>query len=276
MIGVVIILIFLRDTPESMGLPPVEIYKGEETAKALAEETREREPYWQVVREYIFKNPFMWVISIANATTYLLRWVQMKWGPTFLQEAKGISVIDSGWLGFGSEMAGMVSALIAGYIADKYFRGRAGRVCAIAMALMTGVIWLFWKTPKGSPWRASALFIVMGFLLYVPQMLIAAMAMNLGTKRASAAAVGMTGLFGYVATVPAGWGVGYLADHGLRLFGHQVLQRGWSGPFSLMLGCAIATLILMLTTWNVGAHPHPHGEVVSEEDLPMHTDRNAQ
>jgi OPA family glycerol-3-phosphate transporter-like MFS transporter/OPA family sugar phosphate sensor protein UhpC-like MFS transporter len=115
----------------------------------------------------------------------------------------------------------------------------------------------------------------MGFLLYVPQMLIAAMAMNLGTKRASAAAVGMTGLFGYVATVPAGWGVGYLADHGLRLFGHQILQRGWSGPFILMLACAILTLILMATTWNVGAHPHTHGETVSDESKPLHLDPEA-
>ena len=242
--GVVVILTYLRDTPESMGLPPVEVYKGEETPQQIAVEIKAAEPYSKVVWEYVLLNPYMWIISTANATTYLLRWVQMKWGPTFLQEAKGLSVVASGWLGFGSEMAGMVSALIGGYIADRYFRGRAARVCAIAMALMTGVIYLFWKTPKSSPWTATALFIVMGFLIYVPQMLIAAMAMSLGTKRASAAAVGMTGLFGYLATVPAGWGVGWMADH-----------YGWSGPFRLMIICAFATLVLMLITWNVGAHP---------------------
>jgi sugar phosphate permease len=186
----------------------------------------------------------MWIISIANLLVYVLRWVQMKWGPTFLQEAKGLSVITSGWLAFGSEMAGMCSALIAGYVADRYFRGRAGRVCVIAMLLMTGVIYLFWMTPKGSPWIATSLFILMGFLLYIPQMLIAAIAMNLGTKRASAAAVGMTGLFGYLSTIIAGWGVGWMADH-----------YGWGGPFALMLGCAIGTLLLMLATWNIGAHP---------------------
>jgi OPA family glycerol-3-phosphate transporter-like MFS transporter/OPA family sugar phosphate sensor protein UhpC-like MFS transporter len=244
LIGVIIIAVFLRDTPESLGLPPVEIYKSEESPRDLAVETKVDEPYWHVVREYIFKNPYMWIISIANALVYLLRWTQMKWGPTFLQETKGMSVVVSGWLGFGSEMAGLVSALIGGYIADRYFRGRAGRVCVIAMALMSVAIYFFSKLPKGNPWSATALFISMGFLLYVPQMLIAAMAMNLGTKRASAAAVGMTGLFGYVATVPAGWGVGWMADH-----------YGWKGPFTLMLACAIGTLLLMATTWNVGAHP---------------------
>jgi len=244
MLGAAIILLFLRDTPESLGLPPVELYKREETPRELAQEVKIDEPYWRVVGEYIFKNPYMWVISIANLLVYVMRWEQMKWGPTFLQEAKGLTVVTSGWLGFGSEMAGMISALLGGFIADRLFRGRAGRVCVIAMILMTGVIYLFWMTPKGSPVIATVLFIAMGFLLYVPQMLIAAMAMNLGTKRASAAAVGMTGIFGYMSTIIAGWGVGWMADH-----------YGWGGPFALMLACAVGTLLLMLTTWNVGAHP---------------------
>jgi OPA family glycerol-3-phosphate transporter-like MFS transporter/OPA family sugar phosphate sensor protein UhpC-like MFS transporter len=244
LVGVIIIFIFLRDTPESLGLPPVEIYKNEETPRELNQETKAGESYGRVVWDYILTNPFMWIISIANALVYLLRWVQMKWGITFLQEDKGLSLQVSSWLGFGSELAGLVSALIGGYIADRLFRGRAGRVCVIAMALMAVTIYYFAKLPKGHPWWATAMFITMGFFLYIPQMLIAAMAMTLGTKRASAAAVGMTGLFGYVATVPAGWGVGWMVDH-----------YNWKGPFALMLACALGTMLLMLTTWNVGAHP---------------------
>ena len=244
LVGVIIILIFMRDTPPSLGLPPVEVYKGEESPKELAAETKAGEPYWHLVRDYILLNPFMWIVSSANFLVYMLRWIQMKWGPTFLQQAKGMSVVKSGWLSSGSEMAGLVSALMAGIIADRVFGGRAGRVCVFAMLGMTAAIYAFWKTPADSPTTATALFIVMGFFLYVPQMLIAAIAMNLGTKRASAAAVGMTGLFGYLATIPAGWGVGWMADH-----------YGWDGPFALMFACAIGTAVLMALTWNVGAHP---------------------
>lgn len=263
--GALIIVLFLRDTPGSLGLPPVEVYKGEETPEELAAELKEPveaaatdgvisyEPspaagemtYWQVVVEYIFKNPYMWVISFANLSVYVLRYAQLTWGPTFLQENKGVSVVASGWLSFGSEMGGMCGALVAGFVADKLFRGRAGRVCVIAMALMAGVIWMFWATPKSQPILAGALFVVMGFLLYVPQMLIAAMAMNLGTKRASAAAVGLTGIIGYASTVITGWGIGHLVD-----------EHGWSAAFELMFVCAIITLALMATTWNVGAHSH--------------------
>ena len=106
------------------------------------------ETYWDIVRDYILLNPFMWVISFANLFVYVLRYAQMTWGPTFLQEAKGLSVVTSGWLSFGSEMGGMVGALVAGFIADRIFRGRAGRVCVIAMALMARApSTLFWKAP---------------------------------------------------------------------------------------------------------------------------------
>ena len=53
--GIVFLLVvpilayFVRNTPESMGLPPVELYKGEESATQLAEETGEQESYWSIV-----------------------------------------------------------------------------------------------------------------------------------------------------------------------------------------------------------------------------------
>ncbi len=286
--GAIIVLLFLRDTPGSLGLPPVEVYKGEESPTQLANELKEpistaaptqssvlstqssildyespAEPltYWQIVCQYIFLNPYMWLISFANLSTYVLRYAQMTWGPTFLQESKGISVIGSGWLSFGSEMGGMVGALVAGVVADRIFNGRAGRVCVIAMGLYAIAIHLFRTAPGSLPlihgwtWSpAGLLFISMGFLLYVPQMLIAAMAMNLGTKRASAAAVGLTGIIGYASTIITGWGIGSLVD-----------RHGWPAAFQLMLACAAITLVLMAFTWNVGAHTHTPAQ--SDDDL---------
>ena len=138
----------------------------------------------------------------------------------------------------------MIGALLAGYVTDRFFSGRAGRVCMIAMLSMIGVIYLFAHAPLHSRILAGTLFMSMGFLVYVPQMLIAAMAMNLGTKRASAAAVGMTGIFGYASTIVSGWGVGTIVD-----------RSGWNGAFTLMIVCAAGTFILMAFTWNIGAHP---------------------
>ena len=260
-IGAIIVLVFLRDTPGSLGLPPVEVYKGEERPEELAAELKEPvvepeegvvygtdEPamsYWQIVWKYILLSPYMWLISFANLAVYVLRYAQITWGPTFLQETKGFSKVQAGWLFFGSEMGGLCGALAGGFLADKLFRGRAGRVCVIAMVCYAGAIEVFRFAPRSAPLLAGTAFVLMGFLLYVPQMLIAAMAMNLGTKRASAAAVGLTGIIGYASTIITGWGIGKLVD-----------TRGWGAAFQMMLGCATITLVLMAFTWNVGAHPH--------------------
>ena len=242
--GAVFVYLLLRDTPASMGLPPVEVYKGEESPAQLAAETRPEESYWQILTRYVLLNPFMWVISFANLSVYVLRNIQADWGPSYLQEEKGFSVAWSGYLSTGSEMGGLLGALIAGIAADRLFRGRAGRVCVIAMALMAVCVYLFRLAPRGAPVLSGSLFVLMGFFLYVPQMLIAAMAMNLGTKRASAAAVGLTGIIGYGSKVITGWGMGSVAD-----------AHGWSTVYLVMLGCSLVTLVLMALTWNVGAHP---------------------
>ena len=269
--GAVMLLFRLRDTPGSLGLPPVEVWKREETPQQLAAELHEAPPaagdetgaptalkpalndeppareesYLRVVVENIFLNPYMWVISVANLLVYTLRYATLHWGPTYLQEMKQVPQVTSAWLHSGNEISGLVSALLAGVAADGLFRGRAGRVCVIAMACMTAAVYLFWVTPPGRTGLLAPLYLVMGFMVYIPQMLIAAMAMNLGTKRAAAAAVGLTGIFGYASSVISGWGVGAIVDRG-----------GWDGAFKLMIGCAVGTMALMSLTWNVGAHPH--------------------
>jgi phosphoglycerate transporter family protein len=247
--GAVLVYLFLRDTPASMGLPPVEVYKGEESPAELAAEIKPQESYWQILWLYVLTNPYMWVISFANLSVYVLRYAQMTWGPSFLQEDKGFSKIGSGWLASASELGGLFGALVAGVVADRVFGGRAGRVCVIAMGLMAAAVYLFWLTPRESQFLSGALFVLMGFFLYVPQMLIASMAMSLGTKRASAAAVGLTGIVGYASTIITGWGMGKLADN-----------HGWPAVYLVMLGCAAITLLLMLVTWNVGAHPQVAAE----------------
>jgi OPA family glycerol-3-phosphate transporter-like MFS transporter/OPA family sugar phosphate sensor protein UhpC-like MFS transporter len=254
--GAVMLLIRLRDTPGSLGLPPVEVYKGEESPRELAAETDAGESYLRVALKNVLLNPFLWVISVANFLVYILRTATSNWGPTYLQELKHVSPFASSVLHSGNEVAGLVSALLAGYVADRYFRGRAGRVCVIAMAAMAVTVYGFWVAPAGKLWLLAPLYLVMGFMVYVPQMLIAAMAMNLGTKRAAAAAVGLTGIVGYASTLVSGYGVGKMVDAG-----------GWDLPFKLMLGCAVGTMVLMALTWNVGAHPNL--EKVEEAPAPV-------
>ena len=205
----------------------------------------------------------MWVISIANFLVYMLRYASLHWGPTYLQEMKHLSKLTSSSLQSGSEFAGMASALIAGYTADRFFRGRAGRVCVIAMALMTLVLYLFWTTPTAMKSLAGVLFRRDG----VPGLRAADADRGDGDEhrqqRAAAAAVGLTGIVGYLSSVLSGWGLGSLVDH-----------YGWDAAFKVMIGCTVATAGLMALTWNVGRSARtagPIGAPAAASELPAAT-----
>ena len=263
----------LRDTPGSLGLPPVEQWKSQRpsgfpvvpvggapagegpeviTMQTRAEAVREEPSYRRVVIDCVFKNKYMWLISVANFFVYTLRYAGLHWGPTQLQEMKGFSSAASGWLLSGFEVCGLFSALAGGWVTDRYFGGRAGRVCTAAMVVLIAATYGFWAAPASLPLAAAGCFLLMGLTVYVPQMLIAAMAMNLGTKRAAAAAVGLTGIFAYSSTVLSGWGIGRIVD-----------TAGWDGAFQVLLGCAVVTAVLMAMTWNVGAHAPSPGAATS-------------
>lgn len=82
-----------------------------------------------------------------------------------------------------------------------------------------------------------------GFLIYGPQSLIGTAAANLATKRAAAAAVGLTGLFGYLSTVLSGVGIGAL-----------VQSYGWDAGFLVFLLCGVAGVLLFALCWPAQAH----------------------
>ena len=61
----------LRDTPQSCGLPPIDKYRNDLTAKVDAN-GGEKIPFSKLFVDYIFKNRVLWIIAIANAFVYLV------------------------------------------------------------------------------------------------------------------------------------------------------------------------------------------------------------
>jgi OPA family glycerol-3-phosphate transporter-like MFS transporter/OPA family sugar phosphate sensor protein UhpC-like MFS transporter len=73
--------------------------------------------------------------------------------------------------------------------------------------------------------------------------LIGVAAANLATKRAAAAAVGLTGLFGYLSTIDSGVGIGALVE-----------RHGWDAGFLTFLICGVAGILLFAICWPAKAH----------------------
>lgn len=70
LIGVAIIAIFMRDTPESCGLPPIAVYKGDEVA--VKKEIDKNEV--SRVQKAVLKSPAIWTLALASAFMYISRY----------------------------------------------------------------------------------------------------------------------------------------------------------------------------------------------------------
>lgn len=230
----------LRDTPGSLGLPPVETYTGEEQTDSTSKKEMDRIPFKNFLMEYVFKNKYIWIICFANFFVYVIRYVFMDWAPTYLSQERGISLTMAGGMTAGFEIAGLIGSLTAGWITDKFFKSKRGPVCVIYMILTLISILIFWKIPAGYPMIDSIMLLFIGFFVYGPQFLVGVMTADVATKRAAATAIGLTGFFGYTSGILSGWGLGLIVDN-----------YGWDGGFLLVVICSMVATVLFTMTWNV-------------------------
>lgn len=226
----------MRDTPQSLGLPPIEEHRGEAHALDPHEDTAES--FKEILFKYVLTNKFVWIVSIANCFVYIVRIGVLDWAPTFLVEAKQSTIAAAGAKTAGFEIAGIVGAIVAGWISDKLFKGRRGPVNVL---FMIGVIFLmagFWLIPAGHPYLDAATLFAVGFVIYGPQMLVGVSAADFASKKAAATATGMTGTFGYLGSTFAGVGTGFIVDN-----------YGWNGGFIFFIASAIIGTLLFMFTW---------------------------
>jgi OPA family glycerol-3-phosphate transporter-like MFS transporter/OPA family sugar phosphate sensor protein UhpC-like MFS transporter len=227
----------LPDTPPSVGLPEVEGTQ----FRTASNEQHERQTVFLL--ENVFRNKFIWIISVSNLFVYILRYTVFDWGTSFLKQARHVDITHASWMVAGFEIAGLLGALLAGWMTDRFFAGRAMRACVFYMILAGVSIFLFWKMAGESAFLNATLLCSMGFFIYGPQCLIGIAAANLATKRAAATAVGLTGFFGYLSTLFSGVG-----------FGALVKNQGWNAGFAALLGIAAIGTVLFIFAWPAKAH----------------------
>jgi sugar phosphate permease len=234
-VGAVSLVLAMRDTPESLGLPPV--------AGTEHEAVDEGETVGGALRRLVFANPYIWLLGLANFFVYVVRYGIVDWGPTFLKEARGVDLKHSSLVVASFEVAGILGMLSSGWITDRVFGGRGPRACVFYMVGCGAAIWAFRTFPFRSPVANAAILAVAGFFVYGPQCLIGISAANLATKRAAAASAGLTGFFGYLSTAISGWGVGWL-----------VTRYDWNVAFFMFGASTVVATLLFIMCWPAKAH----------------------
>lgn len=228
----------VRDTPQSEGLPPVEEYKND--CPPEEKEQHEKElSFREIFGQYILPNKMLWVLAFANIFVYIARYAMVDWGPTYLKEVKGVSLVGGGLSTMVIELSGAAGMLAMGFVSDK-IGGRRARLSMLAMIpLVPAFLGLI---HAGSVlWVNLGLFAFIGFFVYTPVTFSGVVALDLTSKKAQATAAGFVGFFGYVGgRVIQGVGLGWIAQH-----------YGWDAGIYAVIGCIMLGIVLLSFLWHV-------------------------
>ena len=241
--GVIFILLTLRDTPSSVGLPELPGTKTE------LDEDDSKEAFRSFIRKRVFLNPIIWVLAVTDFFVYIVRFAVLDWGPTFLQNrAVPLSPQLAGWTIAIFEIAGCAGMLCAGWVSDRFFGGKTQRMCAVEMLLVAAcMIVLHFLPADSSPVLVLVLLALSGFFLYGPQALLGVIAVKQATKKAASSAVGLIGFMSYLSVVVTGAGLGWFSD-----------TFGWGFLFLLMTAVSLVGAILVGTLWNIPEDGYIH------------------
>ena len=242
LLGIVLILLFLHDTPESKGLPPIEVLAGEAEAKEeiSPEEKRAQTKRMQAA---VVKNPGVWILALASAFMYMSRYAINEWGVIFMQDVKGYDLAGAAAIIGINPIFGIIGTVVSGWLSDVLFKGDrkypafvAGILEAIALALF-----LFGGASKWLNITAMVLFgIAIGVLI---SFLGGLMAVDLVPRQATGAALGIVGLASYAAAGLQNVVTGLLMDSGTAgVRDYTYVKWFW-------LGAAVISFILPILNW---------------------------
>ncbi|CAL8466766.1 g6302 [Coccomyxa elongata] len=236
-----ILLFVVRDSPEQVGFPPVELV---EKAKPKADGTEApKEGLLTLLVNNVLKNPFIWGMALTYFFIYVVRQGVTSWFVFYLIKAKGVA--DAGSAAFrvsGLELGGLFGSLLAGRISDALIArdpkgGNCGKRVQVVMAYTVGIaacLAAFYFTPASWPTVQWATVFMIGFFLYGPQMLIGLCGAELVGPESVGASEGFLGWVAYLGAANAGIPLSII-----------VKNYGWEAYFvALGVACFMALLLL--------------------------------
>lgn len=242
-IGVGLFVFFcLRDTPASLGLPPIEKFRDD--YPAATKKVEENITLKELLFKYVINNGYLWLLGIAYFFVYVIRGAFNDWTPLFLIETRGYKLVTANASIVWFELGGLVGNIAAGWASDKIFKGRRGPVNIIFALAVVGAIGGLWLVPPGFLMLDYALIFMIGFLIFGPQMLIGVAAAELSHKKAAGAATGFIGFIAYLGMATAGYPLMKIME-----------TTSWGGFFIALAICGVVSVLLLIPMWSIKTNP---------------------
>lgn len=208
--------LLLKDRPSGAG------FKDFDTGDASSGEDEIQPPVFRVLKKVI-KNPIILTIALVEFCTGVLRNGVMHWFKIFAKEhisagaTGGWEYFNSNW-GLMLMLAGIIGAVFAGYISDKFFQSRraptAGFLylaCLVAAVLMIPFLQNGWAL-------GLLVFVISIGVIGTHGLLSGTAAQDFGGRKGAATAVGIIDGFVYLGTGIQSLALGYITTRDWRFW----------------------------------------------------------
>ena len=225
----------LQDKPASIGLPDIEKYKDPEYVEPQHSIDEEANlSYLQIFKKYILSNPIIWMLAFAYVFVYTVRYGTLDWTVKYLIEAKHYNIVEATSRLSFLPLFGVLGTIGAGFVSDKFFRGKRAPVNVICLFLLAVCIYMF--KINTNPVLDYLYISLVGIFTCGPQVLIGGLsAVESSSKKVASAATGFCGMFGYIGAVLSGVGTGLIID-----------KVSWNGAIYFWILSALISLAICI------------------------------
>lgn len=240
------LMIQLRDTPQSLGLPSIEKFRNDYPVEKGNQPEKVELTTREILLEYVLRNKYIWVLAVAYFFIYVIRTAINDWSMLYLVEVKGYTNLTAGFCVCWFEIGGFLGSLAAGWSSDLFFKGKRTPVNVLFTLGILILIYIFKSYGEPIPVLDGAFLFLFGFFIFGPQMLIGIAAAELSHKKAAATATGFAGCFAYLGAAAAGAPLGAITK-----------AWGWDTFLFTLFICAATAILLLLPLWSLKTNPSP-------------------
>jgi len=260
-----LLLRYLQDRPQTLGLPSVAQWQGNADTSSAAGTTtggasHSAASVWKDQLKVI-AIPSIWVIALASSTMYITRYALNSWGNVYLQEIRGFDLFDANLFIFLNTAAGILGCIAYGYVSDKWFSARRPPANLIFGLMEVVPLFVIFYGPANSYVLAAAL-IVYGFgLSGILASLGGLFAVDIAPRKVAGAAMGFIGIFSYIGAGLQDYISGVLISNSEMkvVFSHGAQSQtvyfyDYSTPVLFWVGASVLSLLLAASLWKVKGH----------------------
>ncbi len=246
-IGVVVILFMMHDTPESKGLPSIEVLTGEKV------EVKRKDESVADIQKQVLRTPAVWILALASAFMYISRYSLNSWGILFLQEEKGFSLETATFIISINALLGIVGTVLAGWMSDVLFKGDR-KMPAFVSGILLSISYIIFIYGGNEYWVNVAAMVLFGIAIGVLIAFLGGlMAVDIVPRKASGAALGVVGIASYIAAgiqdVVSGWLIDSNITETVNELGEVVKHYDFSQAALFWIGASVISFLLPILNW---------------------------